>query len=116
VEPRETPSPAARSAKPYERAAASKEPDSLNQELDLLHEAQAAWRRGDAGRSLSVLARHRQRYPKSVLGPEREALRVLALCAAGRTAEAKETARRSFPKGGQKSPLRVSVEQSCVKE
>lgn len=107
--------PAARSRSTRERVAPAQPSDSLNEELDLLHEAQAAWRRGDAGQALSVLSQHRKRYPRSVLGPEREALRVLSLCAAGRTAEAKEVARRSFPKG-QRSPLRASVEQSCVKD
>jgi hypothetical protein len=88
--------------------------ETLNAELDLLHEAQVKWRNRDPNGALSLLATHRQRYPKSVLGLEREALRVLSLCAAGRTAEAKEVARRSF-RNAPRSPLRASVEESCVK-
>jgi hypothetical protein len=90
------------------------EGDSLNQELDLLHEAQAKWRGHEPAKALALLAQHRQRFPKSVLGPEREALRVLSLCAAGRTAEAKAVARRSF-ENSPRSPLRASLEQSCIK-
>lgn len=106
---------AARPAPVRERPRAEKEGDSLNEELDLLHQAQAAWRQQNPTQALALLAEHRQRYPKSVLGLEREALRVLSLCAAGRTSEAKEVARRSFSKAG-RSPLRASVEQSCIKD
>jgi hypothetical protein len=103
--------PRTRQAVPGEKRKAS---ETLSAELDLLHDAQAKWRNGDPNSSLALLATHRQRYPKSVLGLEREALRVLSLCAAGRTAEAKEVARRSF-KSAPRSPLRASVEESCAK-
>ncbi|HET9931806.1 MAG TPA: hypothetical protein VFQ35_13990 [Polyangiaceae bacterium] len=89
--------------------------DTLNEELDLLHDAQAAWRSGDATRALSLIAQHRKRFPKSALAPERDALSVLSLCASGRTAEAKAAAQRAFRKG-ERSPLHAAVERSCIKD
>jgi cell division protein FtsN len=111
-------SPAPERADPGERRAASsekpKKSETLEAELDLLHDAQAKWRNRDPNAALALLAEHRKRYPKSELRLEREALRVLSLCAAGRTAEAKEVASRAF-KNAPRSPLRASVEESCVK-
>jgi hypothetical protein len=98
-----------------EKSRPEKEVDSLNQELDLLHQAQAAWRNQNPSQALALLAQHRQKFPKSVLGPEREALRVLSLCAAGRTREAKDVASRAFGKA-ERSPVRASIEQSCIKD
>jgi len=87
--------------------------DTLAQELDLLHEAQAKWRGGDAEGALSLLALHRERYPRSEVAPERDALRVLSLCATGRAAEARKAAQR-FLQRYPRSPLRASVEESCA--
>ena len=103
--------PLARRAVPSEKPKAS---ETLDAELDLLHEAQTKWRNRDPNAALALLAEHRQRYPKSELRLEREALRVFSLCAAGRTAEAKEVARRAF-KNAPRSPLRASVDESCAK-
>jgi hypothetical protein len=86
---------------------------TLGAELDLLHEVQAKWRGGDANGALALLAVHRERYPHSQLGPEREALRVLCLCATGRTDEARRIGRR-FLTNAPRSPLRTSVEESCA--
>jgi hypothetical protein len=110
-----TEKPAASAPRAREKSRPEKEVDTLNQELDLLHQAQAAWRKQNPGEALALLAQHRQKFPKSVLGPEREALRVLSLCAAGRTREAKDVARRAFGKG-ERSPVRASIEQSCIKD
>jgi hypothetical protein len=99
------------------RAVPSEKPkpgETLDAELDLLHDAQAKWRSRDPNAALALLAEHRKRYPKSELALEREALRVLCLCAAGRTAEAREVAGRAF-KNAPRSPLRASVEASCAK-
>ena len=104
--------PSSRRAAPSEKPKAS---ETLDAELDLLHDAQAKWRNRDPNGALALLAEHRKRYPKSELRLEREALRVLSLCAAGRTAEAREVADRAF-KNAPRSPLRASVEESCVKQ
>jgi hypothetical protein len=108
--------PAEPAEKPARRSAdGGRKSETLAEELDLLHEAQAKWRNRNPAAALSLLSRHRQRYPNSALGQEREALRVLSLCAAGRTDEAKAVARRSF-RNAPKSPLRATVDESCVKE
>ncbi|HEX4335238.1 MAG TPA: hypothetical protein VH062_04950 [Polyangiaceae bacterium] len=85
---------------------------TLPEELDLLHAAQAKWRAGNAGAALALLGEHRQRYPRSELAPERDALTVLSLCATGRAAEAHKIAAR-FLRNARHSPLRASVEESC---
>jgi len=85
---------------------------TLSEELDLLHEAQAKWRSGNASAALALVAEHRARFPHSVLGPERDALAVLSLCATNRVAEAKRLARH-FLATAPHSPLKTSVEESC---
>lgn len=92
----------------------TKKPETLAEELDLLHDAQAKWRNRDAAGALELIAQHKQRYPRSALAPEREALRVFSLCAAGRVDEARAVARRSFAKAP-RSPLRTAVEESCAR-
>ncbi len=86
---------------------------TLSEELDLLHDAQAKWRAGNATSALALLAEHRQRFPRSQVAPERDALTVLCLCATHRTAEARKLARR-FLQGAPHSPLRASIEDSCA--
>jgi predicted component of type VI protein secretion system len=85
---------------------------TLSEELDLLHEAQAKWRSGNASAALSLVTEHRARFPHSALGPERDALAVLSLCATNRVAEAKRLARH-FLATSPHSPLKTSVEESC---
>jgi hypothetical protein len=92
----------------------TKKPETLAEELDLLHDAQAKWRNRDAAGALELIAQHKKRYPKSALAPEREALRVFSLCSAGRVAEARAVARRSFS-NAPRSPLRSAVEESCAR-
>jgi hypothetical protein len=101
---------ARRAAKGAERAGAD---GTLLEELDLLHEAQAKWRKGDAAGALALLSVHRTRYPRSQVVPERDALTVLSLCSMNRTAEAKKVAQR-FLRTASRSPLRTSVEESCA--
>jgi hypothetical protein len=93
-------------------ARASAARGTLPEELDLLHDAQAKWRAGNASAALGLLSEHRRRFPRSMLGPERDALTVLSLCATNRTAQAKQLAHR-FLQTAQHSPLRTSVEESC---
>jgi len=85
---------------------------TLSEELDLLHEAQAKWRSGNASAALALVAEHRSRFPHSALGPERDALAVLSLCATNRATEAKRLARH-FLATTPHSPLKTSVEESC---
>ena len=90
-----------------------RESGALGAELELLHSAQSAWRAGDAARALALVAEHRTRHPRSALGLERDALRVLALCDLGRTREAVRLG-RAWLSRAPSSPLRASVERSCA--
>jgi hypothetical protein len=99
-------------SRPEARRAVKGADGTLLEELDLLHEAQAKWRRGDAAGALALLSVHRTRYPRSQVVPERDALTVLGLCSMSRTAEARKVAQR-FLRTAPRSPLRTSVEESC---
>jgi hypothetical protein len=85
----------------------------LARDLDLLHGAQAAWREGDSGRTLSLLDQHAREYPKSSLREERGGLRVLALCELGRKAEARRLA-DALIRRAPHSPVLATIEQSCA--
>lgn len=77
--------PAARPPVP----AASSRADRLAEEIALLRQAQAALRSGNPSRSLSLLDQHARRFPHGVLSQESTVTRVQALCALGRTGEAR---------------------------
>jgi hypothetical protein len=85
--------------------------EDLDAETALLRRARVAIRNGDVGAALAILAQHAGEFPKGQLRNEREALRVLALCRAGKTAEAKEAA-TPFLAGN--SPLAVRIRESCA--
>jgi RNA polymerase sigma-70 factor (ECF subfamily) len=89
--------------------------DPLVAELKMLHRARALWRRGEAADALSLLQRHRGRYPDSALSVERDALRVLCLCDLGRAGQARRLGRRWLGAASD-SPLRAAVAQSCAVE
>ncbi|HET6283574.1 MAG TPA: hypothetical protein VFH73_21645 [Polyangia bacterium] len=86
--------------------------DPLLAELSLLNRAQRAWRQGAAGKALDLAQQHAQRYPRSKLALERDAVRVFALCALGRRHQAHSLA-IAIVKRAPRSPLRTSVEESC---
>ena len=109
---REDDPPAERRSRPRRGAASA--PD-LAAELELLHQAQRAWRAGDGARTLSLLEDHESRFARSQLAPERTALRILALCDLGRVAEARRIGVR-FLRTASQSPSRRSVEESCAVE
>jgi hypothetical protein len=71
------------------RSAARPGPDSLPEEVRLLSRAEQQMNDGLAGDALKTLAEHERRFPIGSLAEERMAARVQALCALGRTAEAK---------------------------
>lgn len=89
--------------------------DPLVVELRLMHDAQAAMARGDAASALAKVSEHAQRFPSGSLTPEREGTRVLALCAAGRTDEARSAGKRFLGAYG-RSPLAERVRHSCATE
>jgi hypothetical protein len=88
-------------------------PDPLLAELTLLREAQQALHGGAPRRALELAERHAALYPHSQLKLERGALRVFALCALGRKAEARSLATELLT-AAPRSPLRTSLEESCA--
>jgi hypothetical protein len=85
---------------------------SVERELALVREAHAALQAGDAARALVLLDEHARRYPSGALSEEREAARVLVLCALGRTGEARVAAER-FLRVFPRSPQAARVRASC---
>jgi hypothetical protein len=86
----------------------------LAAELHLIGDAQGALRAGDAERSLALLGEHDQRFPSGALAPEAAALRVDALCAAGRATDA-ESARRHFEEQYPGSALARALASGCAR-
>lgn len=88
-------------------------PCSLTDELDLLRQGQTALREGAPQRALQSFELHRQRCSSGTLGEEREAGRIVALCALKRVAEA-EQALKQFRLASPKSPQLARLEQALV--
>lgn len=87
--------------RPTGTAAATTDPKSdLARERELIDAARAGVARGHADAALSAVSRHEREFPQGQLREEREGLRILALAAQGRTAEARTFAarfRKSYP-------------------
>ncbi len=86
---------------------------SLARHNQLLVEATAAVRSGRVEVALATLATHAREFPASPLDDVRGALRIEAMCAAGRTTQARGEARlwrRKHPR----SPVVTRIEQSCA--
>ena len=85
---------------------------TLAEEMKLMTAAQRAARAGDPARALASLRKHRARFPRGVMAEEREAERVLALCALGRDRQAR-AARARFLERFAGSPLAPRVRRAC---
>jgi hypothetical protein len=94
------------------RSPASPAGGSLEAETGLLEAAQSELRAGHPERALSALDEHGRKYRDGVLSEERLASRVLALCALGRTDEARSEAQR-FLSTSPRSPMAERVRSSC---
>jgi hypothetical protein len=81
-------------------------------EMALLASAQAAIQAGDYATALAKLDEHQRSFPAGVLGEERTAARVVALCGAGRQSEARSLA-TAFLSRHPDSPLAPRVRASC---
>lgn len=88
---------------------------SAARELDLIDEAWASLRADNAGRALSALDRHRASYEHGAFALEREGMRVLALCKAGRKAEGRAL-RERFLRSASGAPIAARVRQACAGE
>ena len=92
--------------------AAPRPADSLAEEVAILSQASSELHAGRPASALKTLDQHRRRFPRGVLGQERTAARVQALCALGRMKEAQaEIARlaRSSPN----SPHVARARKAC---
>jgi hypothetical protein len=87
-------------------------PATVSAEAELLRRADAARKAGDASRALDLLDEHRARFPTGILVQEREAERVVVLCALGRTGDA-HVAAAAFLRDWPRSPLAGRVRGSC---
>jgi RNA polymerase sigma-70 factor (ECF subfamily) len=72
-------------------------------------------KRGDAAHALDLLNRHAALYPAGALVEEREAERVVVLCALGETQRARAAA-AVFLRDRPRSPLAARVRGSCAAE
>jgi len=89
--------------------------DRVLAEMALLQEAQAALRGGQPDEALALLARHAEAFARGSMIEERQALRVLALCAAGEVADG--TAEGAvFLRAHPRSTYAPRVAASCSKE
>ena len=88
-------------------------PATVAAEAKLLREADGALRAGDPTRALALLNEHAASFPQGVLVEERNAERIVALCALGQKAQAREAA-SAFLRDHGASPLAARVRASCA--
>lgn len=92
---------------------ARRDEDTLEAEAQALHEVQAALRDRDSPRALRLIAEQNARFPHGQLGPEREAARVLALCASDPASGS--AALSKFVAAHPGSPLLGRLKAACAK-
>lgn len=85
---------------------------SLVQETRLLARAQRALRSGKPASALQLIEQHASTYPQGSLAQERDAARVLALCALERLPEARRS-QQQFLRAWPGSPLTERVQRAC---
>ena len=84
----------------------------LEGEARLLEEADAEIRAGNPSAALVRLAEHAAKYPTGALSDEREGVRAIALCRAGRSIEGRAAADK-FLSGTRKTSLAARVRTAC---
>lgn len=84
----------------------------LADEIRLVSSARGSLRSGDASGALRTLDEHARGFPDGALTTEASAVRVLALCALGRTEEARTLA-QTWLATSPRSPLASAVRRSC---
>jgi hypothetical protein len=92
--------------------AAVRSADSLAQEVAILSRAGAELHAGRPAAALKALDDHQRKFPSGVLVQERSAARVQALCALGRTKEAR-TAFERLARTSPSSPHVVRARKAC---
>jgi hypothetical protein len=97
---------------PTGSAQGSRSAPNLAEETQLLADAQRALSAGTPERALALIEAHKARFPQGDLSQEREAVRVVALCALGRVREAGR-ARAQFLRAWPSSPLASRISAAC---
>jgi hypothetical protein len=87
-------------------------PSTLPAEAALLRRAGAALKAGDPGQALDLIGQHASSFPDGVLIEEREAERIVILCALGRISDARAAA-AMFLRDRPRSPMAERVRASC---
>ena len=87
-------------------------PSTVGAETDLLRQAGDAAKAGRPAIALALLQEHATRFPNGILSEEREAERIVVLCALGRTEDARVAASQ-FLREHPRSPLARRVRESC---
>jgi type IV secretory pathway VirB10-like protein len=85
---------------------------SMEDELKLLEQAKAALNRDDGTGALALLAKHKREFPRGLFVEERKAMRVEALCAAGRKKDGTRERTRFLDKYP-RSPFIDRVKGAC---
>ncbi len=98
---------------PGRREAVPTDTSTLAAETALLQRAQSALAAGDPDAALARLGEHREGFADGVLAREREALRVTALCDAGRREDSRAAA-AAFVREHPRSMLAERVQGVCV--
>jgi hypothetical protein len=100
------------SAPSSDAMARERELPAKSDDLALIEAAEAALRAGEPVRALALLRQHEQRFADAPTAEEREALRVLSLCALGRASEGRG-ARWAFLRAHPRSAYRERIENAC---
>jgi hypothetical protein len=94
-------------------APAPADPDSLREEIELVQKANSALRGGKPEQAQALLDQHGEKFGSGALREEREAARILALCALGKQAEAQAAAAK-FLRESPRSMQAARVRGSCA--
>lgn len=106
-----SPSPA--SVPPATSSSASALDPRFAEETALLQQIRRATRAGDHRKALRLAEDHAQRFAGGVLGPERQALQIAALCHLGRRTEASAQA-TAWSQAHPGEPLPREVRRGCI--
>jgi hypothetical protein len=112
AEPAALPPPAPESVPDNAAAVAAATPaDGLQAELALVRAAHDSLRAGKPEVALESMEQHRRQFPNGALAEERDALRVSAICALGRSDAASEA--QTFLANHPGSPFVARIRDAC---
>ena len=94
-------------------AVSEPDPDTLREEIELVQKANSALRSGKPEQAQALLDQHGEKFGSGALREEREAARILALCALGKHREAQAAAAK-FLRESPRSIQAARVRASCA--